>query len=65
MMGVGGFPQLQVMDIKDSQDPVVMGLTRTAEECWRHSNHTGWQILTQPIVSASTVDLVALQTETC
>lgn len=52
MMGVDGFPQLQVLDIKDSQDPVVMRLTRTAEECWKQPGHSGWQILTQPIVSA-------------
>lgn len=51
MMGVDGFPQLQVMNIKDSHDPVVMQLTRTAEEAWKQPGHSGWQILTQPIVS--------------
>jgi len=33
------------------QDPTVLGLVRTAEESWRATNHSGWHILSQPLVS--------------
>jgi hypothetical protein len=50
-LGHDGYPHLQVMDIKDGSDPLVAALTHAAEECWRGGAHTGWQLLTQPIVS--------------